>query len=129
MDNINSLCRVCGELTESKKSKKHYQKPYLIKNVSKELVTIFGIGFTLEEGDFISKYVCLKCKMNIQYCASSLNLHTKDRITRELQASSQLWVSFDSSMSTEDCNTCTHICRLRQGSRYKKKEDKENFQK
>ena len=41
-ETINSLCRVCGNLTNTCKNKKAYKKPYLVEKISDQLRTICG---------------------------------------------------------------------------------------
>ena len=41
-ETINSLCRVCGNLTNTCKNKKAYKKPYLVEKISDQLRIICG---------------------------------------------------------------------------------------
>ena len=125
--NINSLCRICGESTQTQKHKKDYKYPVPVEKFSKQL--LFICGNTLEEGDFFSKYICQKCVRRTQNCVQSQSQHTKERIISEMQASKHLWVNFETNMSVHDCPPCTQINNLKQGAvkhktKSKKKSDK-----
>ena len=92
-ENINLLCRVCGNFCQSCSDKKTSRKPYLVEKVLKELTSI--TGYTLATGDSFSKYVCHKCHISINMCYRRVSEKTQENIKHVLKSSEHYWVEFD----------------------------------
>ena len=100
-ENINLLCRVCGNFCQSLRDKKNSRKPYPVGRVLKELK--FITGYTLATGDSFSKYVCHMCHISINMCYRRVSEKTQESIKQVLKSSEHYWVEFDSNTQIDNC--------------------------
>ena len=118
-ENINSLCRVCGNLTYTYKNKKAYKKPYLVEKISDQLRIICGT--TLLSGDAVSKYLCHNCHDSIRNCLRRNSHTTQLKIKQMVDSTNELWISYDPGMDVESCSTCKRRDELRNYVHYQSK--------
>ena len=112
---LNRLCRLCGQLSVSKKK----AKTIFCSRFENELKEYFDID-TLRECDGItySNTVCHKCYKKILHLKAKSNTDPSEKVAKS--TCDLVWSKFNPSVPTAQCNTCERYNKLLRGGRPRK---------
>ncbi|XP_035826984.1 uncharacterized protein LOC118478137 [Aplysia californica] len=119
---VHELCRICGSLHTTRKDKSSYKKPKLCKDMSRDILFVFGIDTKTDNPDIHSQFLCRKCArklLQVKKAESGQSL----QMAREIEGKArEVWCQFSEENTTSNCSLCAHRLSLGNGCIKTKKE-------
>ena len=107
---LNSLCRICGGRSKSKRVSDSKPTKLCVNYVS-ELAKCYGLNISDEtNGTLYSSTFCSKCYIRLLVCKKSAHPTEETssfKLTKhQLEYANEVWTPFDSTVEVADCSVC-----------------------
>jgi len=95
LTSLNSLCRICGNISTNKKQKSKSIKPLLVDSLSIDILLVFGVNVKKDVDDKHSKCMCRSCGAMIR----NVKKRQSETTLSLSSAKARIWCCFDTSLS------------------------------
>ena len=117
---LNTLCRLCGERTKRGKDVRT-KLVVLCTEFSSVLLENNIIDTSSDVDNTLSKQICTKCYTLMKTARLHRVSQTQAKsLSARVEFTSTIWTTFDSSISLEACNSCSHFDKTSKGGRPQK---------
>ena len=137
LDNVNKLCRVCGNRAKKKKKKYNDRREAAkkCKNYGAQILHFYGIFIETDNPLIHSTKICKLCYRRFRNYLKeqSISQHLLTTFSDRVTSSRFLWQMFDENVDEDSCSVCSHCKEQNKGGqkmlKKKKKEERRDLYK
>lgn len=107
---LDSLCRICGKINNSKKN-----KAIPCENVSDDILFLCRLDLKADKRNKHSRFICETCRSKIRNIKNRQSLNAINRLQDIVKNSDNIWCEYSESDDVASCSVCNHRQALSHG--------------
>ncbi|GFN81274.1 hypothetical protein PoB_000778000 [Plakobranchus ocellatus] len=78
-----------------------------------EILSVCGVDVSQEDSSCFSPSVCIRCIRRLDFIRTRGSEIARSRLTAAMKEASDIWMSYDKSLTMDDCRSCRHYDSFR----------------
>ena len=115
VDSLDQLCRLCGMKNATKVNKKHRVGPKLCKDLSVDILLVFGVNVGNDRPHCHPKHICKTCELTIKNIKRTNSVFSLQKAQATADECSNLWKQYDNATEFSNCVVCNRVRVLQDG--------------